>query len=218
MTESRSRARLLPRGALIATSEVDHADWNYRRFLGALQRRRFELLLSLIGERRHERLLEVGYGSGVLMPELAARCRELVGVDLHPRHREVRGALADHGVHAELVRGSVAALPFADARFDCVLTVSALEYVDDVRAACAELKRVLTPDGVLLVVTPGHSPLLDLGLRLATGESAAANYGSRRQRLLPALREQFRTCDERVFPPLAGRLLPVYRALRLAVA
>lgn len=56
----RPRLRLLPRDALIATSEVDHADWNYRPLLGALQRRRFVMALSLMKSRKYERLLEVG--------------------------------------------------------------------------------------------------------------------------------------------------------------
>ena len=215
MTESRPGPRLLPRRALVTTSDVDHADWNYRRLLGPLQRQRFEMGLSLLGSRPYGRLLEVGYGSGVLMPELATRCRELVGVDPHPRHREVAHQLAEHGVAAELVRGSATTLPFAGGGFDCALAVSALEYVEDIHAACCELKRVLTAEGVLVVVTPGHSPLLDLGLRLGTGESAARNYGSRRQRLIPALLEHFRVQAQHVFPPGVGRVVPLYRALRL---
>ena len=113
------------------------------------------------------------------------------------------------------MRASASSLPFGDGRFDCALAVSALEYVEDIHAACRELKRVLASDGVLIVVTPGYSRILDIGLRLATGESAD-QYGGRRQKLLPALLSHFRTCDERVFPPLAGRLVPLYRALRLS--
>jgi SAM-dependent methyltransferase len=207
--------RLLPRDALIVTGPVDRAEWNYRPLLGWLQRRRFALALSLMGSARFSRLLEVGYGSGVWMPELARHCEELFGIDPHPRNRDVAAVLERHGVAATLLSGDVTRLPFADRFFDGVVTISALEYVDDLEAACAELRRVLVPGGTLVVVTPGHSALLDLALRLATGESAADNYGGRRQRLARELGRSFRLVRELRFPALAGRILPVYRALRL---
>jgi SAM-dependent methyltransferase len=205
----------LPLEALVQTSAVDHADWNYRGLLGWLQRRRFALLLSLMPEVRCRRLLEVGYGSGVLMPELARRCEELFGADPHPMAGEVADVLAAHGVQAHLESAAATQLPFEAATFDCVIAVSALEYVEDLQLAASELKRVLAPGGALLVVTPGDSSLLDLALRVTTGSDAAAEYGDRRQRLVPTLRQHFRLEVERRFPPFLGRLLPLYRGLRL---
>jgi len=42
---------------------------------------------------RRARILEIGYGSGVFMPELSARCDELYGVDVHSRHEEVAATI-----------------------------------------------------------------------------------------------------------------------------
>jgi SAM-dependent methyltransferase len=182
--------RLLPRTAVVPTSPVDHPDWNYRRLLGTVQRLRFRIILDLLGRRRFGRLLEIGYGSGVFMPELARRCTTLYGVDPHPMRDAVAASLARHGIRAELTRGTVEALPYEDGSVDCAVTVSALEYVPDIHAACAELRRVLRPGGLLAVVTPGATPLMDLALRVTTGESPD-QYADRRQRLQPALREEF---------------------------
>lgn len=215
MSAKGTKLRLLPREALVATGRFDHADWNYGRRLGWLQRKRFELVLALMGDARFERLLEIGYGSGVFMPELKTRCRALFGADPHPREREVGEVLAKHGVEATLASAGATELPFEDAMFDGVVTVSALEYVEDLPAACRELKRVLAPGGALFVVTPGHSRLLDLVLRVMTGEDPEENYGDRRQRLIPTLREHFRVDAQRVYPPVVGRIVPVYHALRL---
>lgn len=211
-----STLRLLPPEALISTGEFDHADWNYRPLLGALQKKRFELVLALMGNDRYGRLLEVGYGSGVFMPELASRCRELHGVDPHPKDREVAGNLAAHGVDADLVSASATELPYEDSFFDCAVAVSSLEYVEPIEVAAAELVRVLVPTGVLFVVTPGHSPILDLALRLSTGEDPHGNYGDRRPKLIAAILERFRVVAERNFPRLGGPV--VYRALRLTSA
>jgi SAM-dependent methyltransferase len=210
-----SGLRLLPKDALIPTSEVDHPEWLYEGLLGWLQRKRFELLLALMGDAHYGRLLEVGYGSGVLMPELAARCDELFGVDPHPRQREVGEVLSAHGVGATLRSASATELPFEDASLDCVVSVSALEYIGDIHRAGAEIERALVPGGVFVFVTPGHSALLDLAARLTTGEDPVAHYGKRRQRVIPALLERFGVAEDRVFPAAVGRAFPIYRALRL---
>jgi SAM-dependent methyltransferase len=212
---TRDQPRLLPPQELIRTGEVDHADWNYRPWLGWLQRKRFSMLLSLIAGDRFERLLEVGYGSGVFMPELKRCCATLFGVDPHTRSNEVTRVLSRNGVKAHLHSASAAALPFDESSFDAIVSVSALEFVEPIDAACAELERVLAPGGALVIVTPGHSPILDLALKMATGEDAAADYGERRQDLIPTLLERFRLREQRVFPPLMGRALPLYRALRM---
>lgn len=207
--------RLLPADALVSTGPVDHADWNYRPLLGPLQRRRFRLICSLWPEAPVRRVLEIGYGSGVFLPELAARCEQLDGIDIHPHAAAVAQQLERHGVSARLAVGSAESLPYDDASFDLLVAVSALEFVPDSQAAARELRRVLAPGGRLLVVTPGHSRLLDLGLKLLTGESAARDYGSRRERLLPALGACFTIERRRTFPPLVGAVLPLYTALRL---
>ena len=93
--------KLLPQKKLIRTGPVDHADWNYRPFLGQIQRLRFSLALSLLPDQSG-RLLEIGYGSGVLMPALKDRAAELYGIDVHSSFREVEANLASEGVSAHL--------------------------------------------------------------------------------------------------------------------
>jgi SAM-dependent methyltransferase len=205
---------LLPESALIRTGPVDHADWNYRPLIGTIQRIRFRLICTLLGTRRYDRLLEIGYGSGVFMPELAKRAGELHGIDPHPMPREVEQALRGFGVTASLVTGSAESLPYEDGFFDCAVSVSAIEYVDDIDRACRELTRVLRPGGVVVIATPGASPLWDLALRLSTGEDPA-QYADRRQRLVPALKRHFDVEQELALPSVGGRLLRLYTGLRL---
>lgn len=205
---------LLPEASLIKTGPVDHADWNYRPLLGVVQRTRFRLIDKLLDDERVDRILEVGYGSGVLMPHLKGMCRELYGIDIHPHASEVEEVLRRHEVEARLVSGSVVDLPYEDAFFDRVVIVSAIEYVDDIDAACRELVRVLRPGGAVVLVTPGQSWFLDLCLRVLTGERASENYDDRRTRLRPALLEHFRVEREITVPPM----IRMYTALRLTPA
>jgi SAM-dependent methyltransferase len=210
-----ARVELLPVEALIRTGNVDHADWNYRPFLGRIQRLRFECALRLLGERRFDRLLEVGYGSGVFMPSLMKRCRRLYGVDVHDRADEVGQVLRAYDVGAELHQCGVGRMPFPDAFFDGIVSVSALEFVDDLEAGCREMRRVLSPYGVLVIVTPRATPLLDLGLRVLTGNRAEVDFRGRRARVIPTLLDYFEM-DTRSGCQGRPRVLPrMYTGLRL---
>jgi SAM-dependent methyltransferase len=206
--------RLLPPEALIKSGAVDHADWNFKPLLGWIQQVRFRLVTSLLPRTRVPRMLEIGYGSGIFMPQLATHCQELYGIDIHRFHDEVARTLAGYGVRANLFACGAEAMPFQDRLFDLVVAVSSLEFVSDLDAAALEMSRVLKPDGVLVMVTPGHSPLLDFGLKVLTGESAEKDYGGRRERLLPGLQRYFAIERRRSFP-ISSSSKGLYAAFRL---
>lgn len=204
---------LLSRDDLIKTNELDQADWNFQPVLGYIQRQRFALATALLGGETFPRLLEIGYGSGIFLAELSRHCKELHGIDPHQLSSEVEKVLARRGIHATLASGSAGHMPYTDEFFDCVVAVSAIEFVPDLHQACAEIRRVLKPGGSFVVVTPGISPLLDFGLRALTGRSADADYGDRRQQVLPTLTGAFRVQRHRNFPRFGRPRL--YTALRL---
>lgn len=205
---------LLPAEDLVRTGPVDHADWNFRFPLGWISRRRLALATKLLPSNV-DRLLKIGYGSGVHLPYWASKAKELHGIDPHPHAAEVTQRLAKHGVTAHLVSGSAEAMPYPDAHFDCLLAISAVEFIPDLPAACREMRRVLRPGGCVVIVTPGQSPMVDFGLKLFTGSSAKTDYGDRRLAVLPTLLEHFDLDRRRAFPPLINGLACLYTALRL---
>ncbi|MCU0706348.1 MAG: class I SAM-dependent methyltransferase [Fimbriiglobus sp.] len=205
---------LLPPEDFVRTGPVDHADWNYRFPLGWISRRRLALATRLLPPNVG-RLLKLGYGSGVHLPHWATKAKEIHGIDPHPHAAPVTERLAKNGVTAHLVSGGAEAMPYPDAHFDCVLAISAIEFIPDLPAACQEIRRVLRPGGCLIVVTPGASPLLDFGLKVLSGNSAKKDYGDRRAAVLPTLAEYFVTEKRLVFPPLLSKLVCLYTGLRL---
>ncbi len=207
--------KLLPQTKLIRTGPVDHADWNYRPILGQIQRLRFSLALSLL-PAWSERLLEVGYGSGVLMPALRDHARELYGIDVHPNFRAVEENLASEGIVAHLSEAKAEELPFADNFFDSILAVSSLEFVSDLNQACLEIRRVLRPGGSFVVITPGQSPVIDFGLRILTTESAKKDFGDSRKAIIPTLSHHFVVESTRRVPRFTAGLGNLYHAFRLS--
>ena len=204
--------RLLPRETLIKTNRLDQPSWNYRGILGLIQRRRFSMAVRLLGPRSYTRLLEVGYGSGIFMPELSAHCTSLYGIDTHDKSAEVTAILAEQGVTARLLVASVAHLPFESGSFDAIVVVSSLEFVDEIERATAEMSRVLRPGGAAIVITPGSNPILDSGLKLLTGETAEDTFRGRRQLVIPALRRSFVVDKQERFPRVP---LWLYTGVRL---
>lgn len=86
--------------------------------------------------------LEVGVGTAVFADALDVD----VGLDPSP---DMLARARGRGVEA--VRGVGEALPFPDASFGRVLLLATLCFLDDPPAALAEARRVLDPDGSLLV-------------------------------------------------------------------
>jgi SAM-dependent methyltransferase len=207
--------RLLKAELLIKTGEVDYADWNYRPFLGWIQRLRFKLVISFLNEVKCHRLLEVGYGSGIFMPELDRYCEELHGVDIHNKDQDIQNILEQVGIKTKLYSASIESTIFPSNFFDYVVAVSALEFVHNINAACKEIRRILKPEGFLIVITPGYSRIYDLSLKILTGESAKQDYGDRRELLLPILLEDFSIIQSLTFPPVIGRIVPLYNGLKL---
>lgn len=211
---SLSPLSLLPEDALLTTSHVDHADWNYRPVLGRIQRLRFDLIRSILRGTHATRLLEIGYGSGVFFPELSKYANELHGIDPHPYPGEVKAVLTQHSVNANLVQGTATELPFEDNFFQTIVAVSALEFIDDLDKVCREVKRALQPGGRFVVVTPGHSPILDLGVRMITGASPKDDFQNRREGVLPCLYREF-IVNRRVDYPSFAHGARLYTALGL---
>jgi len=108
-------------------------------------------LARAAGLRPGQRVLDVACGTGVLARH-AARVvgagGEVVGLDLNPGMLEVARRRAPGASWRE---GTAEALPFADARFDAVLSQFGLMFFADRAGALREMWRVLRPGGALAV-------------------------------------------------------------------
>jgi ubiquinone/menaquinone biosynthesis C-methylase UbiE len=205
--------KLLPRQDLIKTGPVDEGDWVYRPVVGEIARMRFRMILNLLGDEKLDRVLEIGYGSGVFLPELGKHCRELHGIDVHSMPEAVTQKLAAVKTIAFLKTAGAECLPYPDNYFDAAVAVSSLEFVSDLEAACAEVQRVLKPGGRFIFVTPGTSKVLDLGLKLLTGNDAEKDFAGRRQIVIPTAKKYFHFKRTSTAPPIIGSIVKLYMAV-----
>jgi len=99
------------------------------------------------------RLLAIGLGPGYDLLHLPPAVTEVVGVDPDAVMRRIAARrAAEHGIEVQLVDAGGERLPFEDANFDTVLCSLVLCTVDDPQAVLSEARRVLRPDGELLVL------------------------------------------------------------------
>jgi ubiquinone/menaquinone biosynthesis C-methylase UbiE len=108
-----------------------------------------DAVLIRLREVAPKRVLDIGCGTG----QLAARVRgelgpSVVGCDFSDGML-ARARARDRSVG--WVRGDAGQLPFADGRFDAVVSTEAFHWFPNPRGALAELHRVLVPDGHLLI-------------------------------------------------------------------
>ncbi|MFI6204814.1 class I SAM-dependent methyltransferase [Streptomyces sp. NPDC051041] len=135
-----------------------YADWE------ASIRRQGDALDALIGRDRAA-VLDCSCGIGTQAIGLARHGHRVIGTDLSPRAaaRAAREA-AHRGLTLHTAAADMRRLPFPDGRFDTVVCAdNALPHLlasQDVRAALAEMRRVLRPAGLLLVSTRPYDDLL----------------------------------------------------------
>ena len=97
------------------------------------------------------RMLDVGFGNGLVLQQLKGRYAERVGVDIALNAHAM--GLREEGIRvlkADVARG----LPFRAGYFDLVLSLDVIEHVFDPQVFLTELRRVLRPGGRLVVSTP----------------------------------------------------------------
>jgi arsenite methyltransferase len=116
--------------------------------------RRRELVRAALGARSGDRVLDVGCGPGFYVTELleaVGRNGLVVGVDGSADMLAVAAKRAEGHDNVEFHEADATALPVPDGSFDRALSVQVLEYVRDVPAALAEIRRALRPRGRVLV-------------------------------------------------------------------
>ena len=111
--------------------------------------------LALLDPRPGERVLDVGSGPGYLaasIADLVGPTGAVHGLDPSPSMNELARRRLDGRPWASVDEGDALRLPYPDAMFDAAVSTQVYEYVADIPAAFAELRRVLRPGGRVLVL------------------------------------------------------------------
>jgi ArsR family transcriptional regulator len=100
------------------------------------------------------RFLDIGTGTGRMLQLLAARAKQLIGVDNSPSMLDIARATLNNTniTHASLHRADMYQLPWSGPIFDVVLLHQVLHFAEEPGHVIAQAKRVLATNGYLLIV------------------------------------------------------------------
>jgi ubiquinone/menaquinone biosynthesis C-methylase UbiE len=161
MTDSATvELKLLPVKHYAGVNDDDPIRFYSWPVLGRMYRRRVEMCLEEC--TGGDRILEVGFGSGVTFLNLHEKYREIHGLDLTADINQVKHVFDQRGIKTELCNGSVLEMPYADGMFDSVLLISILEHLRPTQQerAFSEIRRVLRPGGQVIYGVPIERPLM----------------------------------------------------------
>jgi SAM-dependent methyltransferase len=98
-------------------------------------------------------VLEVGCGNGYILSRYARQGARVWGVDLTWTAIDLSSKrFALENSRGQLAQADAERLPFRDAVFDLVVSAGVLHHVPHIDAAIAEIRRVLKPGGVILLM------------------------------------------------------------------
>ena len=152
MTRSPARNELSAQNEKVRRAYTKEAT-TYDRNIGFFERRILgEEHRPWVCSRATGRTLEIAVGTGLNLPFYPPDV-ELTGLDLTPEMLEIAAARAEElSSEVSLQQGDAHALPFGDGVFDSVVSTWSLCGIPDPARAIDEMRRVLRPEGLLLLV------------------------------------------------------------------
>jgi SAM-dependent methyltransferase len=201
------RFDLPPQGTLRPNDAHDPLPYYYHPWVGWLYRHRLQMGLNML-PANGKRVLEVGVGSGILVPTLTRRYAEYTGTDL--TLAPGLNTLVASGCHAtfrsaDLLRDD----DLPGGSFDAIVCFSVLEHIVDADGAARGLARALAPGGILITGYPMVSPLMTRAFRMIGYSGIDDHHVTTPARISAALARTLRPVQRAAFPPAA----PVRAAL-----
>ncbi|MCE9646959.1 MAG: class I SAM-dependent methyltransferase [Chloroflexi bacterium] len=205
------KLKLLPANQYKGVNQYDPIKYYYWPVLGRMYRRRVELAL---GEcTGGERVLEVGFGTGLAFPNLHDIYKEIHGIDLTADIQAIESVFKPMNISLSLKKGDVSKMPYANDYFDTVLLVSILEHLkpDELEQALTEVRRVLKPGGQMVYGTPVEKPFMVFMFRLL-GHNIRDEHFSTEMEIASAAHKTFSkgaVIHMKSTPPVAGAVYTV---------
>lgn len=130
--------------------------WEYGTLLKKLKNSRQKGLKTQLGGQANinkKKILDIGTGPSLLPEYLASLGAEVVSLDIKKSNKPW---LTDKQEKIEFVQADMCQMPFGNNQFDLVISISAIEHLDNwekTKLALKEMARVCRPGGMIYLTT-----------------------------------------------------------------
>lgn len=162
--------------------------------------KRLKMAIGLINGQTYDNFLEIGFGSGIFLPELASRTKKLTAIDQHNYVDIVRDIIKTKNIQADLLKADVLKMPFPDNTFDGILCLSVLEFIKDVPQAIKEIKRVAKPKAKIVIGAPVLNPLTDFCYKAIQYKQHSQMHKSDHKTIIKHVRNNFQISKIKTYP------------------
>jgi ubiquinone/menaquinone biosynthesis C-methylase UbiE len=122
---------------------------SYDQLYGEEQSKKHQKVLTLVGGKTFDLLIDVGCGTGTMLRQIAGHSTRAVGTDISLGMLKNATRNATIG-NIDFVRADCSTLPFRSAVSDCVLSISVMK-TDHAQTQLSELWRIAMPGGTLML-------------------------------------------------------------------
>lgn len=206
-----TKLKLLPINQYKGVNDLDPIKYYYWPVFGKMYRKRVELALGECSGG--ERVLEIGFGTGLAFPNLHEAYKEIHGLDLTADIDVVKSVFEPIGIPLFLKKGDVLQMPYENNYFDTVLLISILEHLkpDELKQAFAEVKRVLKSGGQMVYGTPVEKPFMVFMFKLLGHDIRDEHFSTEKE--IAQVAYQFfskgKVIEMKSTPPIAGTVYTV---------
>ena len=146
----------------VNVSDENNLPWTGERFLPALRGQiryeHFHRYAACSNVVSGKKVLDIACGEGYGSALLAQHAHSVFGVDISDAAvAHARSSYENKINNVQFKQGSADAIPFPDASFEVVVSFETLEHLSTQEEMLDEIKRVLVPNGVLIISTPERS-------------------------------------------------------------
>ena len=116
---------------------------------------RAKLIFNEADKRKPKKILDAGCGRGFYLKVLSSFSfiKEIHGVDINDNYLKIAKKI-NINKRVKIKNASLYNLPYQDKYFDLIICSEVLEHLEDDIKAILELKRVLKPEGAIIITVP----------------------------------------------------------------
>ena len=192
-------------------------DQYYSPIYGYFMKKRLELAYSLLGNKKVDTVLDIGYGGGTFIPMLSKIGKKIYGIDTMPYPEKVNKILIKENLKANLVVGSIFKLPFKENFFDRIVCVSVFEHFKgkQLNKAINAMYKILKPEGYLVLGFPVKNPITDFIIERILNFKPDEIHPSGHKQILKAIKEEVEIDKIIHYFPFIPRDFSLYCAVRV---